>query len=110
MDQTTDFRTIAFDAIRAALVEILGNDGKRSAKLRMETSLIDDLAMDSFLFVDLTLMLEERLKIENFPMQRWADTEMERGGHFTIGSLVELCVEVIDALARGTMTSPRQGP
>ena len=108
MGEQADACTIALDAIRAVLTQILPNEAKRLTKVRMETSLIDDLAMDSFLFVDLTMMLEERLRIEKLPMQRWADAEIECGGHFTIGSLVELCAEVIGSSGAAPSSTPAE--
>lgn len=98
MDQAVDLRTTALDAIRAALGEILETEGRRLQNIGVETSLVDDLGLDSFLFVDLTVLLEEKLGVAGFPMQRWADAELERGGRFTLGSLVALCAELI----RGT--------
>lgn len=84
----------AFEAIRAVLAELLKRDNLRVEEIRRETSLVEDLGMDSFLFVDLTLTLEEKLGIAKFPMRRWADAEVAQGGRFTIGSLAACCAEL----------------
>jgi len=95
-DPLDDRRARALDAVRSALARLLKDDTRRLANVGMMTSLVDDLAMDSFLFVDLTLTLEEELGIERFPMRRWADAQTAGGGRFSIGSLVDLCVDVME--------------
>jgi hypothetical protein len=55
-----------------------------------DTSLVDDVGMDSFLFVELAVALENELGHPNFPLQVWADTEARRSGRrYTVQSLIE---------------------
>jgi acyl carrier protein len=53
-----------------------------------DTSLVEDLGLDSIGFVDLTLRLETRLKIQELPLHDWIDAEgMRSGRKYTLSSL-----------------------
>jgi acyl carrier protein len=65
-----------------------------------DTSVVDDLGIDSLRFVDLTVILEEQLQIREFPLQDWYDSEAQKSGkRFTVGSLVSLCTELMSESA-----------
>ena len=79
------------------VIDVLGRlmeeSGIEAKELRADTSLIDDLALDSLMFVDLTLALERSFDIPEFPMQEWVDREAkEDGARFTVRSLSDACV------------------
>jgi acyl carrier protein len=91
-----------FEAVRSALAELLVRDGVSAGDIGMDTSLADDLHLDSFLFVDLTVQIEERLGISEFPIRKWADEEMAREGpRFSVRSLVRRCVELVPRSVSG---------
>ena len=59
-----------------------------------ESSLIDDLMLDSLSFVDLTLALERVFEIREFPMQEWVDEQAEKEDRrFTLGALARACLD-----------------
>ena len=71
----------------------------REVAIRFDSSLVDDLGFDSLMFVELTVSLEDRLGVGEFPMRAWADEEARTKGvaRFTVRSLVRTCT----ALAQG---------
>ncbi len=70
--------------------------GLEESEATRTMSLIDDLELDSIMFVDLSLALERRFQIANFPMQAWADSEALRTeARYTVGSLVEYVTEIL---------------
>jgi acyl carrier protein len=83
-------------AISSVIIHICADYG-RDVDVRLESSLIDDLGFDSLMFVDLTVLLENRLGIEEFPMRAWADAERarENEGRYTVRSLVRACAEAL---------------
>jgi acyl carrier protein len=81
-------RSGAFEAIRRAICLV---DRRLSREaIDLQTSVIDDLGMNSLRFVDLTLAIEEALGIPEFPMQEWYDEQASSaaGRRFTVDSLV----------------------
>jgi acyl carrier protein len=85
-----------FERIRPDLVELARAHGVRSEAVHLGASLVDDLGIDSLKFVDLTLAIERRLGLCEFPMQIWADLEMQRDGdRFSVASLVHACAEAV---------------
>jgi acyl carrier protein len=53
-------------------------------------SLVDDLGFDSLLFVDLTVLLEERTVLEDLPLLDWADRQaMKKSERYTVRSLAD---------------------
>ena len=70
--------------------------GVASVAIDPDTSLADDLALDSLLFVDLTLRLEARLGIPELPLRDWADAESLRPGRrFTLRSLSDYTSNIL---------------
>lgn len=83
--------------VRDALAELVAPDlGFVSSTITTDMSIFEDLGLDSLTMVDLTLVLEEKLSIPEFPMQAWADAESTRAGRrYTVGSLVEWCSRLL---------------
>jgi acyl carrier protein len=77
-------------------VREIGRDYGRDAAVTLDDSLIEDLGFDSLMFVDLTLLLEDRLGVEEFPMRSWVDDEsnFKTGKRFTVRSLLRTCVTI----------------
>ena len=68
----------------------------KGVPLGEDTLMIEDLGLDSLCFVDLTLALEERLGLDEFPMQQWADQEgRKKGPKFTVNALARRCAELV---------------
>jgi acyl carrier protein len=70
----------------------------RPEDVQLDTSLIDDLGLDSIKLVGLSVALEDAFDISDFPMQDWSDEEAQRtGGRFTVASLVTACLRCVQA-------------
>jgi acyl carrier protein len=81
-----------YEIVKAEVLKILDKDSRALQPIGWSTSLVDDLGLDSLEFIDLTLGLEAALELEQFPMQDWADDEIERSEQrFTFASLVGAC-------------------
>jgi acyl carrier protein len=95
----TDFLPIIAEEVLTILRE------KRmtsDVKIEPDTSLVEDLGLDSLAFTDLTLRLEARLQIPELPLQDWIDAEgMRNGPKFTLSSLSEYAKRIISGLADG---------
>ena len=59
--------------------------------------LIEDVGLDSLRFVDLTVALEDALRIPEFPMQEWVDAQVEGDRPLTVGALVLECERLVAA-------------
>ena len=82
---------VAF-SVRQALARV-DRRISQSETLSLDTSLVDDLGLDSVRLLALTLELEDALHIAEFPMQEWSDEQIGRAQpRFTLGSLIALCV------------------
>jgi acyl carrier protein len=77
-----------FELVAQVLVAI---EGVRSERIAPEAHLLDDVGLDSFQFVDLTVALERALGVERFPMQEWVDDTKATGGTLTVGALADVC-------------------
>jgi acyl carrier protein len=77
--------------IRAALAKIVEN--VPAGGIGLDTSLVDDLGLDSIRFVDFAVALEETLGIPEFPLQGWIDAELGSPGEtrFTVRALLSYC-------------------
>jgi acyl carrier protein len=76
--------------VQSEIRVIRAGAGLRDCEIADWMSLIDDLDMDSILFIDLSLALERRFLIPDFPLQGWADAEALRiGRRYSVGSLAE---------------------
>ena len=77
-----------FVRLGGLLVRLLGRKGVTPDMITPEASLTEDLGMDSFEFVDLTVAIESEFALNRFPMQQWIDEErIRRSGRFDVGSL-----------------------
>ena len=87
--------------VRAKVCEVVARvaaaDTHTDVRIGPETSLVDDIGLDSLKFVDLAMALEDALSIPSFPMQDWVDSEMtaEPGERFTVRSLGEACLKTL---------------
>ena len=95
-NQTTQSSHAVLETVRGVLRELLERQGVRDAQIEPETSVFDDLGVDSLMLVDLTILLEERLSLEEFPVQAWVDSEaLVQGTRYTVASIVRLCGELV---------------
>lgn len=86
------------ERVRRELAQLLEDSGIGIDEIRPESSLIDDLALDSLKFVDLTLALEEAFGLSEFPMQEWVDLEAQKTPPaFTVSALARACAEQLEA-------------
>lgn len=77
-------------AVLRALRRVCESEGFDSRALVPSASLVHDLRMDSLVFVEVTVALEDELGCERFPLQRWADEEALVPEHaYTLASLVD---------------------
>jgi acyl carrier protein len=81
-------------------IETLNIEGVNCRELTSATRLVEELGIDSLRFIDLTVLLEDALEIDEFPMQAWVDAQIESGRHLSLGALAEACVEVLRANGR----------
>jgi acyl carrier protein len=82
-----------FEIVRAELLRIRraqapGFDGE----IRMDSSLIADLGLDSLSLVEAVVALEQALRIEHLSLSELSESEGD-GGRFTVESLVDLCMQ-----------------
>ena len=60
--------------------------------IRLESSLVADVGLDSLSMVEALVAIEQTLGIGERTLAPWADGELEREGtRFTVASLVEVC-------------------
>lgn len=78
--------------LRSLLLPLVDRRGLSLSDIQADSSLIDDLELDSLKFVDLMSAIESELGIEEFPMQSWVDGEIGREGkRFTVTALADAC-------------------
>ena len=76
-------------AVLRALRRVCEAEGFDPTALVSSVSLVHDMRMDSLVFVEVTVALEEELGVAGFPLQSWADEEsIKPGTAYTLGSLV----------------------
>lgn len=88
---------VTVGVVGRVLADLLKRNGRQiePANIRFRDSLVDDLRIDSLMFVDLTVLLEQELGVAEFPMQRWMDSEtLGRDPRYTVESLVRECMRV----------------
>jgi acyl carrier protein len=78
----------ALDLVSGVLASIEGVRGERIAP---DAHLMEDVGLDSFQFVDVTVALERALGIAVFPMQEWVDETRAGGGPLTVAGLATAC-------------------
>jgi acyl carrier protein len=85
----------AVDLIRRELAFLVQDGSIAVHQVTAASSLVDDLRLDSFSFVDLTLALERAFGIREFPMQDWVDAEaLKESDRFTVGALAGACLQM----------------
>src|SRR5690348_6360015 len=78
-----------FLVVYCLLRELAAADSPLS--ISVDSLLVEDVGLDSFKFVDLTVRLEQSLCLDEFPMQQWVDRQIEFGSPLSVGSLVQEC-------------------
>lgn len=88
-------RERVFGVVRAELLRIRrAQSPDFDAEIRMESSLVADLGLDSLSLVEAVVALEQALRIDHLSLAALNDRESERDGErFTVESLVNLCLE-----------------
>ena len=65
-------------------------------EIELDTSLVDELAFDSWAFIELTMRLEKRLDIDELPLQDWIDRESSsRESNHTVRSLAAFAQDFV---------------
>ncbi len=84
------------DRVKAVLVKVSYQLDLTAEAIQPETNLILDLGLTSLTFIDLAVELEDRLSINEFPLQEFIDQENERGEvGFRVKALVEFCQQIV---------------
>jgi acyl carrier protein len=97
----TAFDTDAMPDLLDVIRQVLLRAGRDGVDVGPESSLIEDLGIDSVMFVDLTIGIETRFGIAEFPMQAWVDGEAHVGAErLTVESLARKVSEVSRAAGR----------
>ena len=87
--------THSYDELRSIVARLANSN---QGEIDRDTSIVDELNLDSLRLLDLTFAIEDAFEIDEFPMQQWYDAEAKSGGkRFTIGSLLSACERVSSA-------------
>jgi acyl carrier protein len=88
----------ASETVRFELARLLEDTGIGIGEICLDSSLVDDLGLDSLKFVDLTLALEDAFGLPEFPMQRWVDEQARKQRPaFTVSALARACLQYVEA-------------
>ena len=91
--QDAPTRQRIFDIVRTELLRIRSAHAPHvHGDIRMDSSLITDLGLDSLSLVEAVVALEQALRIEPLPLAELSESEVD-GGRFTVESLVDLCMQ-----------------
>ncbi len=92
-----------FEIVRAELLRVRRAQTPHfDADIRMESSLVADLGLDSLSLVEAVVALEQALRIDQLSLDALNDCESGRDGcRLTVESLVNLCMEQAPAQAYG---------
>lgn len=92
-DATT--RERVFEIVRAELLRVRRVQAPHfAAEIRMESSLVADLGLDSLSLLEAVVTLEQALRIDHLSLEAINGGEADRdGGRFTVESLVNLCMQ-----------------
>jgi acyl carrier protein len=84
-----------FAAVRSELLRVCSEQNPDfDADIRLDSSLVADLGLDSLSLVEVVVGLEQALQIEHLPLDALRDRASRHGGEsFTVESLVNLCME-----------------
>ena len=82
------------ESVRGVLAHVLSDSGLMPENIHPDSSLIQDLGLDSLKFVDLTVALEDAFGFDEFPMQEWVDGQAAMtSGAFRVAALARACWE-----------------
>jgi acyl carrier protein len=93
--EDASMRDRVFEIVRAELLRVRRVQAPHfAADIRMESSLVADLGLDSLSLLEAVVALEQALRIDHLSLEALNDGESDRdGGRFTVESLVNLCIE-----------------
>ncbi|WP_233808092.1 acyl carrier protein [Paraburkholderia sp. HP33-1] len=84
-------RNSVFEVVRTQLLGVCREHHRNfDAEIRLESSLIADLGLDSLSLVEAVVAIEQAFGIERLPLEALSEGSGE--AHFTVGSLVDLCI------------------
>jgi acyl carrier protein len=88
-------RDRVFEIVRAELLRVRRAETPDfEADIRMESSLVADLGLDSLSLVEVVVALEQTCRIDHLSLEALNDRESEGDvGRFSVESLVNLCIE-----------------
>jgi len=90
--QDVSMRDRVFEIVRAELLRVRREQAPDfDAEIRMESSLVADLGLDSLSLVEAVVALEQALRIDHLSLEALNDSR--DGERFTVESLVNLCLE-----------------
>jgi len=100
-------RTRVFETVRAELLRVRREqDPGFDAEIRPESLLVADLGLDSISLVEAIVALEQAFDIERLSLDEIADPATAGARvHFTVGSLVTLCLASASSRACGVETA-----
>ncbi|MCC8404564.1 phosphopantetheine-binding protein [Paraburkholderia sp. MMS20-SJTN17] len=85
-------RNSVFEIVRTQLLGVCREHQRDfGAEIRLDSSLIADLGLDSLSLVEAVVAIEQAFGIERLPLEALSEACGE--AHFTVGSLVDLCIE-----------------
>jgi acyl carrier protein len=87
-------RRQVFEIVRAELLRVRREQAPDfNVEIRMDSSLVADLGLDSLSLVEAVVALEQALQIKHLSLEALSERESGRGERFTVESLVNLCME-----------------
>jgi acyl carrier protein len=85
-------RNAVFEIVRAQLLHVCREQRKNfNVDIRLDSSLVADLGLDSLSLVEAVVALEQALGIQRLPLDALHDRC--EGAYLTVASLVDLCIE-----------------
>jgi acyl carrier protein len=84
-------RSTVFEVVRTQLLRVCREHRRNfNTEIRLDSSLIADLGLDSLSLVEAVVALEHAFGIERLPLEALSAGRDE--AYFTVGSLVDLCM------------------
>ncbi|MGF6851848.1 acyl carrier protein [Paraburkholderia sp. CI3] len=84
-------RNTVFGVVRTQLLRVCREHQRDfNTEIHLDSSLIADLGLDSLSLVEAVVAIEQAFGIERLPLEALNEERAE--AHFTVGSLVDLCI------------------
>ncbi|MGF6786204.1 acyl carrier protein [Paraburkholderia sp. 35.1] len=84
-------RNTVFGVVRTQLLRVCREHQRDfNTEIRLDSSLIADLGLDSLSLVEAVVAIEQAFGIERLPLEALNEERAET--YFTVGSLVDLCI------------------